>query len=102
MKIIRFWLKVSVIIPTFNRAQFLGETLDSIIAQSFENWECLIIDDVSADYTIELLEFYREKDARISYYKSPEINLKEQMPAEIMGLKSVEEITFYGMIVMIS
>ena len=68
--------EISVIIPTFNRAHFLGETLDSIIAQSFENWECLVIDDGSKDYTEELMQFYKEKDARISYHKRPESRSK--------------------------
>jgi glycosyltransferase involved in cell wall biosynthesis len=68
--------KVSVIIPTFNRAQFLGETLESILAQTFKDWECLIIDDGSTDYTEELAGFYLEKDARISYHKRPQNKLK--------------------------
>ena len=62
---------VSVIIPSFNRANFLGETLDSILSQTYQCWECLVIDDGSTDHTPELMEFYRERDARISYHKRP-------------------------------
>ena len=36
---------LSVIIPTYNRAQFISETLNSIIAQTYINWECIIVDD---------------------------------------------------------
>ena len=36
---------VSIIIPTYNRAHFIGETLESVIAQSCPNWECIVIDD---------------------------------------------------------
>ena len=59
---------VSVIIPTYNRASLLGQTLDSIIQQTYEYWECLVIDDGSSDYTTELLEFYCEIDKRIQFY----------------------------------
>lgn len=59
---------VSIIIPTYNRAHFIGETLESVVAQTYQNWECIVIDDGSSDYTDELMEFYCEKDARIHYH----------------------------------
>lgn len=62
---------ISIIIPTFNRVSLLGETLDSIIAQTYKNWECLVVDDGSRDRTEELLEFYTELDPRIQFYKRP-------------------------------
>ena len=63
---------VSIIIPTFNRGHLLGETLDSISAQSYPNWECIIVDDGSSDFTAELVEFYLERDSRFCYYQRPE------------------------------
>lgn len=63
---------VSIIIPTFNRAHFIGETLDSIISQTYQNWECIVVDDGSSDYTIELLDFYCKKDTRIKFYHRPD------------------------------
>lgn len=63
---------VSIIIPTFNRAHLLGETLDSVLAQTYRNWECIVVDDGSSDYIVELLEFYSEKDARIHFYNRPD------------------------------
>lgn len=62
---------VSVIIPTYNRAELIGATLDSILAQTFKDWECIIVDDGSADYTDELLEFYCARDCRVKYVKRP-------------------------------
>ncbi|SFC74087.1 Glycosyltransferase involved in cell wall bisynthesis [Zunongwangia mangrovi] len=59
---------VSIIIPTYNRAHFIGETLESVIAQTYQNWECIVVDDDSNDYTDELMEFYCEKDTRIKYH----------------------------------
>jgi len=62
---------VSIIIPTYNRAHLLGETLDSILAQTYRNWECIVVDDGSADRTDELMGFYCERDARIQYNHRP-------------------------------
>tara|TARA_R100000935_G_C2840849_1_gene170868 strand:- start:1268 stop:2212 length:945 start_codon:yes stop_codon:yes gene_type:complete len=62
---------ISVIIPTFNRYSLLGETLDSIIAQTFKNWECIVVDDGSLDYTSELLDCYVTNDPRIKYFTRP-------------------------------
>lgn len=62
---------VSIIIPTFNRSHLIGETLDSIIAQTYQNWECIVVDDDSTDYSLELLECYCEKETRIKYYQRP-------------------------------
>ncbi|WP_298528037.1 glycosyltransferase family 2 protein [uncultured Christiangramia sp.] len=59
---------MSIIIPTYNRANYLGETLDSIIAQTYQNWACIVVDDGSTDYTEELLKFYTQKDSRIKYF----------------------------------
>ncbi|GAB2778784.1 hypothetical protein GCM10010465_26740 [Actinomadura fibrosa] len=49
----------------------IGQNLDSIIGQSYNNWECLVIDDGSKDYTEELMEFYKQKDSRIQYIHRP-------------------------------
>ncbi len=66
---------VSIIIPTFNRAHLLGETLDSVLAQTYPNWECLVVDDGSTDGTAELLNHYIAKDSRFQYHKRPETHL---------------------------
>lgn len=58
---------VSIIIPTYNRAHLIGETLDSVLAQTYTNWECIIVDDGSTDNTAELLKTYCEKDVRFKY-----------------------------------
>lgn len=58
---------VSVIIPCYNYGHFLPETLDSMLAQKFENWECLIIDDGSTDNTREVAEKYTQNDQRFQY-----------------------------------
>ena len=62
---------ISVIIPTFNRAHTLGSALDSVIAQTWQNWECIVVDDGSEDYTSHLMEFYFSIDKRIKYVSRP-------------------------------
>ncbi len=59
--------KVSIIIPTYNRAHLIGETLNSILNQSYVNWECLIIDDSSTDDSKRKIAPYLEKDSRLNY-----------------------------------
>jgi glycosyltransferase involved in cell wall biosynthesis len=55
---------VSIIIPCFNSEAFLRETLDSVLNQSFEDWECLIINNGSTDRTVEIGEEFSSIDKR--------------------------------------
>lgn len=67
--------KISIITITYNRARFLPEAIESVLAQSFTDWELLIIDDASTDDTSEVAGRYASIDQRIKYYKNQE-NLK--------------------------
>lgn len=62
---------VSIIIPTYNRAHLLDETLDSVLDQTYTNWECIVVDDGSTDGTDSLLAKYCENDNRFKYYHRP-------------------------------
>ena len=62
---------ISVIIPTYNRAHIIAETLNSILAQTHTNWECIVVDDGSTDETDKLLASYCEKDERFQYHHRP-------------------------------
>ncbi|WP_179351893.1 glycosyltransferase family 2 protein [Winogradskyella vidalii] len=62
---------VSIIIPTFNRAHLIGETLDSVLAQTYQNWECIVVDDGSMDGTDQLMASYCVKDSRFQYHHRP-------------------------------
>ncbi|MBO4738018.1 MAG: glycosyltransferase family 2 protein, partial [Bacteroidales bacterium] len=59
--------KISIIIPTYNREKIIGRTLDCIAAQTFTEWECIVVDDFSADNTRRLIEEYEKKDGRFHY-----------------------------------
>ena len=58
---------VSVIIATFNRSELIIDTLRSIEAQSYTNWECLVVDDGSTDNTFEVVSEFVNKDPRFKY-----------------------------------
>ena len=62
--------KVSVIMPTFNRLDLLKKSLDSILNQSYTNYELIIIDDCSSDGTKEFLEQKSKLDQRIIYIRN--------------------------------
>lgn len=57
----------SIIIPTYNRADFLIHSIESVIKQSYNNWELIIIDDGSTDNTSDLIKKYKKKEKRITY-----------------------------------
>ena len=58
---------VSVVLPAYNSEKYISETIESIISQTYQNWEALIIDDGSTDTTKSIIESYIAKDARIKY-----------------------------------
>ena len=58
---------ISIIIPTYNRAAIINKTIDSFIAQDFNDWEMIVVDDHSKDNTKEVIEEYHKRDERISY-----------------------------------
>ena len=56
---------VSVITPCYNGAKYLSETIESVINQTYENWEMIIVDDGSKDDSAEIAAGYSQKDPRI-------------------------------------
>ncbi|AXT20755.1 glycosyltransferase [Flavobacteriaceae bacterium AU392] len=62
---------ISIIIPIFNRESIVKKTLDTIVAQTYTNWECIIIDDGSTDHTKQTMETYLQTDSRFKYFDRP-------------------------------
>jgi GalNAc5-diNAcBac-PP-undecaprenol beta-1,3-glucosyltransferase len=77
---------ISIIIPTYNRARYLPATLASIQSQTFEQWECLIIDDGSDDNTLNVIKPFL-KDARFKYFKRPKNKPKGANSCRNFGLQ---------------
>ncbi len=59
---------VSIITPSYNTARFIAETINSALAQTYTNWEMIIVDDCSTDDTKAVVDSYIEKDPRIRYH----------------------------------
>lgn len=59
--------KISIIVPCYNQAQYLDECLQSVLEQTYENWECIIVNDGSPDDTEVVAKKWVEKDNRFQY-----------------------------------
>ena len=76
---------VSVITPTYNCAKFIAETIESVQAQTYENWEMVIVDDCSTDDTKAIVDAYIAKDSRVKYHC-----LEENSGAAVARTKAME------------
>jgi glycosyltransferase involved in cell wall biosynthesis len=63
---------ISVCIPTYNGAKYLKECLDSVLAQTFKDFEVLIVDDQSRDETLAIAQEYAARDTRIKIFQNPQ------------------------------
>jgi glycosyltransferase involved in cell wall biosynthesis len=78
---------VSIIIPNYNKAKAIEETLQSVLSQSYKNWECIIIDDQSTDDSIEIIQKYLEQDSRFSFYKRTDDKIKGPSSCRNIGIE---------------
>lgn len=62
--------KISIIIPVYNRSKVIRNTLDAIAVQTFKDWECLLVDDLSTDDSWDILIEYTRKDSRFLALKN--------------------------------
>lgn len=82
--------KVTIIMATFNRANFIVEMLQSIINQTYNNWECLIVDDGCTDNTKEVITPIVEKEKRFRYFLRPDSYLKGTSGCRNFGLDNAK------------
>ena len=54
----------SIIVPCYNQEKFLAETLDSVLAQTFDEWECVVVNDGSTDHSEVIIDEFCKKDSR--------------------------------------
>lgn len=80
-------MSISIIMPFRNAERWIGETIDSIIQQSYPEWELVAVDDFSSDASIQLIEEFRIKDDRIRLCKN---TLHGIIPALQLGLKEAK------------
>jgi len=60
---------VSIITPSYNSSSFIAGTIESILSQTYLNWELLITDDCSTDRSVEIIERYIQRDSRIKLFR---------------------------------
>lgn len=78
---------ISIIVPSCNRENIISETLDSVLAQTYTNWECIIVDERSTDGTTAILKEYSSIDNRFIFVSKP-IALKQGASvSKNLGLK---------------
>jgi len=65
-------MKVSIITPTYNHEKFIKDCIESVLAQTYQNWEMIIVDDASSDRTPEIIKNYAEKEKRIKFIRHKE------------------------------
>lgn len=80
--------KISIITPVYKCENLIGETIKSVIAQTYQNWEMILVDDCSPDNSVAIIKKYAEKDNRIKYIK-----LEENSGAAIARNKALKEST---------
>jgi GalNAc5-diNAcBac-PP-undecaprenol beta-1,3-glucosyltransferase len=81
---------VSIIIATYNRAHLILESLNSVVNQTYDNWECLIIDDGSSDDTETVVNKLLKNDSRFRYLKRPKHHKKGLPGCRNYGLSQAE------------
>lgn len=78
---------ISIIVPCYNQAQYLPETLQSVFEQDYPNWECVIVNDGSPDNTEEVANEWCAKDPRFKYFRKENGGLSD---ARNYGIKHSE------------
>ncbi|NLJ19140.1 glycosyltransferase family 2 protein [Globicatella sulfidifaciens] len=63
---------VSIITPAYNAAEFISDTIESVLIQDYQNWEMIIIDDCSKDHTVDVINEFIEKEPRIRLIRRSE------------------------------
>ena len=61
--------KVAIVVPVYNMEEFLSECIDSILSQTYTNFDIFAVDDASTDRSLEILCHYQEKDSRVVVLK---------------------------------
>ena len=72
--------QISIVLPTFNGEAYLAESIESILSQSFEDFELIIVNDCSTDRTAEIIEQYVKKDSRV---KSIYNDVNQRLPKSL-------------------
>jgi len=81
--------KISIVIPTYNSSSFIKRSIQSVLNQTFTDWELLVVDDCSTDDTIKIVDEFIKNDSRIKLFKTPSNSGGPATPKNI-GLKNAQ------------
>nr|MBV6630663.1 glycosyltransferase [Oceanococcus sp. HetDA_MAG_MS8] len=94
---------VSIIVPSFNQAQYILATLESISSQDYGSLEVLVIDGASTDGTVEVLREYQQRDSRLRWWSRPDSGVAEAVNeglrrarGEFAAIQSSDDVYFPG------
>lgn len=76
---------VSIITPVYNSEKFIPQCINSVLSQTYNHWEMILVDDCSVDQSKEIISYYAKKDSRIKY-----IRLNKNLGAGIARNKAIE------------
>ena len=65
---------VSIVMPSYNCDRYIASAIDSVLIQTYTNWELLICDDCSNDKTLEIIKEYSAKDGRITVISNEKLS----------------------------
>ena len=74
---------VSIITPCYNAAATIRQTIESVLAQTYRNWEMLIVDNCSMDGSVSIIKEYARRDRRIRYLKTDRNSGSSAMPRNV-------------------
>ncbi len=78
---------VSIIIPVYNRERLVAKTINSVRCQSYNNWECIVVDDGSHDETVKIVQRYCMLDERVKLISRPEERIKGASTCRNIGVE---------------
>lgn len=82
--------KITVIMASYNYETYIKEAIESVIAQTYPNWELVIVDDGSKDNSVSVIKEYCKKDSRIKLYKHPKSKNKGLKDTLLLGIKNAQ------------
>ncbi len=74
---------VTIVTPCYNSKETISQTIESVLQQTFSNWEMLIVDDCSTDSSPEIIKKYADKDYRIKYFRTQNKSGSPSLPRNI-------------------
>ncbi len=81
-------MKISIITASYNYAQYIEEAINSVIAQTYDNWELIIVDDGSSDNSVEIIKKFCQKDNRIKFFQHENGQNKGLKDTILIGLEN--------------